>query len=335
MNPRAEEIAQYAEAVRAALDDIPEADRQELVEDLEDHLAEVAAELQGSGEPLTARLGAPEAYAAELRTAYGADGGRGSRSLRTATLANMDQLERQLKQKFEDLRVSQRVWEFLVELRPSWWLLRGYLAAMLVWYLMDRYWHLLPQGFGQAVLSVVLAVVSVVLGMRARERRSGRQLRMMLIAANALAVLGMLFVWSEVGTSVASLEASSAFSNDSSGSAPMPENGLDGVANIYPYSKDGKPLKDVLLYDQSGRPIQVNYEEQGFTLNPPCGVAPPIANSYPLPLTQSSPYTDAPEPGTSPSCAPPSATPAPHPTESPSESPSKSPASSPSTSKSR
>ena len=60
-------VTEYAAAVRAALADVPEPDRTELLEDLEDHLGEIAVE---STESLTARLGTPEAYAAELRSAY-------------------------------------------------------------------------------------------------------------------------------------------------------------------------------------------------------------------------------------------------------------------------
>jgi hypothetical protein len=63
------EVARYAAAVRAALADLPAAERESLVGDLEQHLAEVGAE---SDVPLDTRLGAPEAYAAELRVAYGA-----------------------------------------------------------------------------------------------------------------------------------------------------------------------------------------------------------------------------------------------------------------------
>ena len=62
-------VARYAAAVRAAVADLGDDERAQLLDDLEAHLHEVAAE---SGTPLTARLGPPEAYAAELRAAYGA-----------------------------------------------------------------------------------------------------------------------------------------------------------------------------------------------------------------------------------------------------------------------
>jgi uncharacterized membrane protein len=62
-------VARYAAAVRAAVADLPAGEREQLLDDLEAHLAEVAAE---SALPLDERLGPPETYATELRTAYGA-----------------------------------------------------------------------------------------------------------------------------------------------------------------------------------------------------------------------------------------------------------------------
>ena len=62
------QVARYATAVRAAFADLPGPERELLLEDLEDHLQEVAAEAGGS---LTERLGRPEAYATELRASAG------------------------------------------------------------------------------------------------------------------------------------------------------------------------------------------------------------------------------------------------------------------------
>jgi hypothetical protein len=65
---KVDDVASYGAAVRDALADLAAGEREDLLEDLEDHLAEVAAE---SGAPLRDRLGTPEQYAAELRAAYG------------------------------------------------------------------------------------------------------------------------------------------------------------------------------------------------------------------------------------------------------------------------
>ncbi|WP_425487277.1 HAAS signaling domain-containing protein, partial [Micromonospora maritima] len=73
MTVTGQEITDYVDRVRAALADLPPSVRDELTEDLPEHLAEVAAEGDGA---LVDRLGPPEAYAAELRTVAGAEPGR-------------------------------------------------------------------------------------------------------------------------------------------------------------------------------------------------------------------------------------------------------------------
>src|ERR1700674_1647339 len=64
------DVAPHAAAVRSALASLPEAERASLLEDLENHLAEVAGESDLS---LEERLGKPEDYAVELRSAYGSN----------------------------------------------------------------------------------------------------------------------------------------------------------------------------------------------------------------------------------------------------------------------
>src|SRR5207253_7807384 len=68
-NDQAGDVATYAASVRAALSDLPPDQAEVLLEDLEDHLREIAAD---AGGPLAEGLGPPEQYAQELRAAYGA-----------------------------------------------------------------------------------------------------------------------------------------------------------------------------------------------------------------------------------------------------------------------
>lgn len=60
----------YLAGMRAALADLPASEVAEIMEDVEAHVTEVAAELS-EDETLEQRLGTPEAYAQELRTAAG------------------------------------------------------------------------------------------------------------------------------------------------------------------------------------------------------------------------------------------------------------------------
>ena len=69
-SPAAEE---YLDGVRAALADLPAPEVAEILDDVRAHLADLTAELGGAADlaALTARLGPPSEYAAELRAAAG------------------------------------------------------------------------------------------------------------------------------------------------------------------------------------------------------------------------------------------------------------------------
>lgn len=63
----------YLAAVRDELDDLPEEDRVELLEDLALHLAELSSSANRDDDAprLDSRIGPPASYAAELRSAAG------------------------------------------------------------------------------------------------------------------------------------------------------------------------------------------------------------------------------------------------------------------------
>jgi hypothetical protein len=65
---RTAEIAAYLADVRGAMQDLDPGVRDGLLDDLPEHLAEVAA---ADSDPLQSRLGSPAAFAAELRAAAG------------------------------------------------------------------------------------------------------------------------------------------------------------------------------------------------------------------------------------------------------------------------
>lgn len=332
MRPPVEEIEGYAQAVRDALADVPEADRAELLEDLEDHLAEVSAE---SGETLTARLGTPEHYAAELRSAYGADAGRQGqrRSPQAVAVEAIDRTEAWFRRRAGEEASVRAAWAFIRELRPVWWLLRAYFAAVLVWRLLGDDWYRYPQNFLGWVVLVALVVGSVSLGMWCRTRASGA--RRTAIVGNLLVIALVVAIPQLTNDELLPLPSNNTMNGNDESTAYAPptsgdgSTGMTGIVNIQPFSKDGKPLKDVLLYDQDGRPVQTDYQSQGLELKRCDG--PPISNSYPLAL-QSPPEevvdpNGNPVPTPSPSCA--SASPSPNGSPSPSSSPSKSPSPSP------
>lgn len=125
-------IDTYVAAVRAALADLPAGTRDELVRDLPDHLAEVAAEHTG---PLDDRLGPPARYAAELRAAAGLPEPRGA----VAAPAPVP-LPTRLNHGLGRLIGYETFGRFAADLRPAWWVLRGSLAEVLLAALLIGAW---------------------------------------------------------------------------------------------------------------------------------------------------------------------------------------------------
>ncbi len=273
---QANDVVSYASAVRAALEPLPEAQRESLLEDLENHLAEVAGE---SGVSLQERLGRPEDYAAELRSAYGAGNdvfniGR-RRPLRDRAAALLKTVSSHLPD--GDLRA------FLPELRPGWWVVRAYLVVLFLAFVFRDGSNLRPipnpftsGGLLQIVATVVAIGISVRLGRRTTPANPGW--RGAAVAVNVAIALLALPVLASMGTG--NNDYSYDYSPDPYVSAAS-AGYFPGVTNIYPYSKDGKPLKDVLLYDQNGRPLVPEKTDIVIDVpNDPDGL--PIPNAYPL-----------------------------------------------------
>ena len=265
------QVARYATAVRAAFADLPGPERELLLEDLEDHLQEVAAEAGGS---LTERLGRPEAYAAELRASAGlpAPGpgpgatGRGRASLRNSVTA------RRLERLWREARAhpaGRAIVEFLPELRPAWWVARGYLAVQAVAVALTPLFaggglsFPVPALFGSRVLGLLATGAAVVASVRLGRRGPGSPRRHALtILANAALGLFALAMLVELGSSEA---AHDDYRPEyvTTYSEPLPGLRSDGaeISNIYAFDASGKPLRDVYLVDQDGQPVVASNSE--------------------------------------------------------------------------
>lgn len=242
---RQAEVREYAAAVRAALTDVPAERCEELLEDLEDHLAEVAADGEA---PLEFRLGQPRHYADELRAAAG---------LPTAPVAEQDQVG------LTELVDRARAWEpvrqveaFLPELRPAWWVVRAWAAvtAVDVVFVGGTSFPVPTLGLGPVGLLVTGAAIawSVRLGLRARAEAREPGGRAALVNA-ALGVLTLVaLVGLADGPGVATAET--VYVEDPQPDQLVHEDGTP-ITNILPFSPTGEPLNGVLLYDQDGRPI--------------------------------------------------------------------------------
>lgn len=202
------EVEQYAQAVREALADLPAAEREELLEDLPDHLAEVAAEDEGT---LRERLGDPQTYAAELRTAAGLDPRPGQDTLR-ATLAQSYRHGRELLVGL-DAGLGRamgypRASDLGRALRPGWWVLRGWIVAQLLCDAGQSYhWHgLVPDAgtsqTGGAVITIAAILASLWLGRRT-DHASAWPRGIATATSLALAIWALTVLTGYLGSSVA------------------------------------------------------------------------------------------------------------------------------------
>ncbi len=274
---QANDVATYAAAVRSALASLPDAERASLLEDLENHLAEVAGESDLS---LQERLGNPEAYAAELRSAYNSGGNTPNMKRRRPFRERSWALVKAAfgTQVYRELRA------LLPELLPGWWVLRAYLIVLVFAFIFrgDSNLRPIPNPFSSGGLLQILATlvaisISVRLGRRGMPVNRGW--RGAVLAVNVgIALLALpVFVRMGTGGTYAYSYADTSdpyFSAVSAGYYP-------GLTNIYPYSKDGKALNDILLYDQDGHPL-ISSKGDLVTDVPTGADGLPIPNAYPL-----------------------------------------------------
>ncbi|MBD0328617.1 MAG: hypothetical protein ICV64_00715 [Thermoleophilia bacterium] len=252
------DVEAYLAAVREELADVPAAERDDLLAEVEASLAEAAEE---SGRPLAATLGSPHDFAAELRNAAGLHA-------TPATARAPSELGRRVRLVAGRIAGHPRVAalrRLASELAPIWWVARAYLAVGLVAVAVDAGWSaryaVVPRlgsaEFGLAAIAAAV-VVSVWLGTRAR-RRGSRVPRVALGANLALAAAAIPVALAVADTRAYDALVASAYSPARVVAQPQPGLVYEGrpVANVYPYSRDGRLLHDVLLYDGAGRPLEI------------------------------------------------------------------------------
>jgi len=228
------EVTVYLAAVRAALADLPEEERDDLLADVRPSLIEAAAE---SGGNVAARLGPPEEFAAELRAAAG---------LQATQAAERPTWRERARRLAADPRVAE-----LRRLAPIWWVARAYVVVAAIALVVGTGWSLtypvvprIGSGTLAVVLIVLAALLSVAIGL---SRRSFWPAELILVLAAIPVLVHLAHKPSPPPGTVVYIETASY------------QRGLsyDGVSlsNVYPYSRDGHLLHDVLLYTGSGTPI--------------------------------------------------------------------------------
>jgi hypothetical protein len=256
------QVARYATAVRAAFADLPAPERELLLEDLEDHLEEVAAE---DGGPLAERLGPPEGYAAELRASAGLPAPGAEAAGRRRAPLRESAVARRLERLWRGARAhpaGRAIVEFLPELRPAWWVVRGYVAVQAAAVALTPLFaggglrFPVPELFGSRVLGLLATAAAVVVSVRlGRRRPAGVRRRALALLANAALGLFALAMLVELGAG----EAADDYGPQYVETYAQPVSGLrsDGaeISNIFAFDAKGRPLGDVYLVDQEGNPV--------------------------------------------------------------------------------
>jgi hypothetical protein len=249
------EIEQYYERVRAALSGVPAEVRDDLLEDLPDHLAEVLAEGEGS---LRDRLGEPDAYAAELRAAAGvADPAEpGPRRLH-AGLERATEALRRFDLQAGRLVGYPRLLDLLRAIRPGWWVLRGWIVAQFISgaHVRSTWSGVVPSMGGSHLigLGATLAVIAASIWFGQRSLRFADWPRRLTFAASAVIAIWAVFVLADNvgGEKYVYVDTSGAGSSyDGYGNAT-------DMADIYVYDQAGNPVVGARLFDQNGNPIQL------------------------------------------------------------------------------
>ncbi|HYD10296.1 MAG TPA: hypothetical protein VEA78_09345 [Acidimicrobiales bacterium] len=224
------EVEPYIAAVRSLLWSLPEAERDELVEDVTAHLTELAAEADA---PLAERLGPPSRYAAEFVASAGVE-------VKAPSVA------------WRDTRaVRGAVGERWHALRPAWLAVRPFLAVAAVLHLFDvGGWD--DETFWALVLVAVFGALAVPMSMTLGRAGGWRDRALTVVAAvGGIAVAISL----DTGPTVVY----------SDGGQPYFDGvyrDIDGapLTNVWAYDRDGNPV-EVFLYDELGRPLDLQSYE--------------------------------------------------------------------------
>ncbi len=276
-DPTTRQAQDYLAAVEEELADLPGEDRSALLEDLAQHLDSLAAE--DDDRPVAVRLGPPAAYAADLRAAAGLPartGGAASTPVR-------------LRERLAALPTGAAVREtrrLVRELRPAWWVLRGYLVV-LVPCLHERDGvsdFPVPAPADSHLLGVLLVVAAVAASVALGRRRLPRPVGLLVAALGVGIVFASYVAWDR--SEVSRVTTVVAVGEVPSEAYPLYSRFGPGT-DVFPYAADGTPLEGVLLYDQDGRGLLVGRQQWwadgcARVLDQPVAAdGVPVPNSYP------------------------------------------------------
>lgn len=255
-SPRGTEAATYLAEVRRHLADLPPAVREDLLADLEAHLNEVAADLE-PGATLDGRLGAPAAYAAELRETVVVEADSEPVALRRNRIEEARAAVARTADAATRSAGMGDFAEFREKVRPGWWAVRGAVAALLLlyWFSSAQYGFTDFWIFG-SIPGLVFGLAAVLLGIWISLRigtastRWGRTSRLWTawLGAGLMVLAAYQFAWIYTGGLPDRYVPSASYSYD---------DGSLEIEDLRAYDEEGNPIEHFYLFDQSGNPIRL------------------------------------------------------------------------------
>lgn len=248
-----DEVDAFVAEVERRLADLTAEERDELVGGLRADLSERLADHDGP-EPAGQVLGDPAAYAAELRTAAGFPPVMAVRRERRRVADVVGELLDAAGRAWTELvdKVPGSPRGFLESLQPAWWVLRAWVA----WMVLQDMVHLhVDYGEGWLVLLAVAVVGSVQLGRAGglvARIRTHAAARLLLVGLNVLAVCLLPGAVDRARWASAREVLDQQDYGSSEYSIGLFYDGAE-LTNLFPYDADGKPLTGVQLFTQDGR----------------------------------------------------------------------------------
>lgn len=262
------DVRLFLAAVRRELADLGPDEVTDMTDGLEADLTDLVAERGPEA------LGDPKAYAAELRAAAGiAVAGKPAHTRRPvgeSVTACLDACHGWFDHQVDRLPGDPQ--PVLGWLRPTWWIVRAWVAVSLL----GLFFGAGPRGafapwgggIGWPVL-VVAVVLSILIGVGRLWPGGARGLfpRVVLLGLNCFAVVMSLpvFVWAaDSGYDGQAWDEAyqQGITDASQPTAHATGLALDGkpIANVYPFDAEGRPIAGVQLFDQDGHPLAVSGE---------------------------------------------------------------------------
>lgn len=241
-----EDVRRYVLDVQEALRDLAPEDVDDLTAGMTADLTEMIAERGGTARD---HLGTPERYAQDLRVAAGfPESPPAARN--GGVVTGMRILADRARTGLAEVRahnpVVDGIADFVVSLRPAWWLARGVFVAALLLLVIGASW-------GVPVLLVLAGLsagVSVIVGRHTVAGSGGPGTAIARVLFDVGGVLGGCATLLVVTTMVLPPTAVA-----STGFAPSTPGALAGAANLYVYDELGERVETARIFDAEGNPV--------------------------------------------------------------------------------